>query len=95
MGGLYGMALGSCFFGESMFARTRDASKVALYRLCQRLAAEGFTLIDCQQETAHLASLGAVSIPREAYLEHLRIHVNQGPEPGLWRTHAPNPSTDG
>src|SRR5262245_53766187 len=58
-GGLYGVALGGAFFGESMFTRTRDASKMALVGLVRRLAAEGFGLIDCQMHTAHLESLGA------------------------------------
>jgi leucyl/phenylalanyl-tRNA---protein transferase len=68
-GGLYGMALGKVFFGESMFARAPDASKVALVRLVERLRADGFRVIDCQQATAHLASLGAREIPRNAFAQ--------------------------
>ena len=68
-GGLYGMALGKAFFGESMFARAPDASKVALVRLVGRLRAGGFRVIDCQQATAHLASLGAREIPRKAFAQ--------------------------
>lgn len=67
-GGLYGLALGRAFFGESMVSRARDASKVALAWLVARLRAGGFTLLDCQFLTPHLASLGAVEIDREAYM---------------------------
>jgi leucyl/phenylalanyl-tRNA--protein transferase len=69
VGGLYGMALGKVFFGESMFARAPDASKVALARLVERLRLAGFRVIDCQQATAHLASLGAREIPRKAFAQ--------------------------
>ena len=64
-GGLYGVKLGRAFFGESMFSRATDASKVALGWLVARLKAGNFTLLDCQFMTEHLASLGAVSVPRE------------------------------
>lgn len=67
-GGLYGVKLGSAFFGESMFSRRADASKVALAWLVARLKAGNFTLLDCQFMTDHLASLGAVSVPRETYV---------------------------
>ena len=66
-GGLYGLALGRAFFGESMVSRATGASKVALAWLVARLRAGGFTLLDCQFQTAHLASLGAVEIDRAAY----------------------------
>ena len=66
-GGLYGVALGGAFFGESMFSRRRDASKFALIALVARLRAGGFRLLDTQFVTAHLASLGAVEISRAAY----------------------------
>lgn len=68
VGGLYGLALGRAFFGESMVSRATDASKVALAWLVARLRVGGFTLLDCQFQTAHLASLGAVEIDREAYV---------------------------
>ena len=68
VGGRYGLALGRAFFGESMVSRTRDASKVALAWLVARLRAGGFTLLDCQFQTDHLASLGAVEISRSDYL---------------------------
>jgi leucyl/phenylalanyl-tRNA--protein transferase len=67
-GGLYGLALGRAFFGESMVTRVRDASKVAFAHLVARLKAGGFTLLDCQFQTNHLASLGAVEIPRDDYV---------------------------
>ena len=68
VGGLYGVKLGRAFFGESMFSRMTDASKVALASLVARLKVGGFTLLDCQFMTSHLASLGAVSISRKAYV---------------------------
>ena len=68
VGGLYGVRLGAAFFGESMFSRERDASKVALAWLVARLKAGGFRLLDCQFITDHLASLGAVEISRDAYV---------------------------
>lgn len=67
VGGLYGVKLGGAFFGESMFSTQADASKVALAWLVARLKVGGFKLLDCQFMTAHLASLGAVSVPRETY----------------------------
>ena len=68
VGGLYGVKLGRAFFGESMFSRTTDASKVALAWLIARLRVGNFTLLDCQFMTDHLASLGAVSVTRETYV---------------------------
>jgi leucyl/phenylalanyl-tRNA---protein transferase len=68
VGGLYGVKLGRAFFGESMFSRMTDASKVALAWLVARMKVGGFTLLDCQFMTSHLASLGAVSISRKAYV---------------------------
>ena len=75
VGGLYGVALGRAFFGESMFARETDASKVALVALVARLRARDFTVIDCQQNTAHLASLGAREIPRAAFSQLLQESI--------------------
>ena len=74
-GGLYGIALGRAFFGESMFSRATDASKVALAHLVARLRAGGFALLDCQFMTPHLASLGAVEIDRSTYVELLAAAV--------------------
>ena len=70
-GGLYGVAIGAAFFGESMFSRERDASKVALVALVERLRACGFVLLDTQFVTRHLIGLGAVAIDRRAYLARL------------------------
>src|SRR5262249_13424146 len=72
VGGLYGVHLGGAFFGESMFSRSRDASKVALVHLVARLRAGGFKLLDTQFITAHLQQFGAVEIPRDTYLAELR-----------------------
>lgn len=71
VGGLYGIALGKMFFGESMFSRADDASKVGFAHLVQQLSLWGFPLIDCQVANEHLFSLGAVEIPREAFMEML------------------------
>jgi leucyl/phenylalanyl-tRNA--protein transferase len=71
VGGLYGVALGGAFFGESMFHEVRDASKVALAGLVERLRARGFQLLDIQWVTPHLMQFGAVEIPRRAYLKLL------------------------
>ena len=68
VGGLYGVALRGLFAGESMFSHQRDASKVALVHLVERLRAGGFTLLDTQFITSHLAKFGAIEIPRDKYL---------------------------
>lgn len=78
VGGLYGVKLGKAFFGESMFSRQTDASKVALAWLVARMKVGGFTLLDCQFMTAHLASLGAVSITRKAYVALLSAALGAG-----------------
>src|SRR6476469_8120698 len=78
VGGLYGVKLGRAFFGESMFSRERDASKVALAWLVARLKAGNFTLLDCQFMTEHLASLGAVSVPSETYVTLLSAALGGG-----------------
>lgn len=79
VGGLYGVALGGAFFGESMFSRERDASKVALVHLVARLRAGGFVLLDTQFVTEHLSQFGAVEIPRREYrrrlAEALTVHT--------------------
>lgn len=71
VGGLYGVSLGQVFFGESMFSRVADASKIALVHLVKRLKSWDFALIDCQVTTDHLLSLGAVEISRELFLDQL------------------------
>jgi leucyl/phenylalanyl-tRNA--protein transferase len=73
VGGLYGVKLGRAFFGESMFSRATDASKVALAWLVARLKVGNFTLLDCQFMTDHLASLGAISIARDTYVALLAV----------------------
>jgi leucyl/phenylalanyl-tRNA--protein transferase len=75
VGGLYGVALGAAFFGESMFHRSRDASKVALVHLAARLRGGGFRLLDTQFVTPHLARFGAVEIPRKEYQKLLDASV--------------------
>jgi leucyl/phenylalanyl-tRNA--protein transferase len=67
VGGLYGVSLGSAFFGESMFSRRTDASKICLVHLVERLVAKGFTLLDTQFTTEHLKTFGAIDVPRKAY----------------------------
>jgi leucyl/phenylalanyl-tRNA--protein transferase len=89
VGGLYGVSLGSAFFGESMFSRERDASKVALVHLVALLRRGGYRLLDTQFVTPHLASLGAVEMPRPTYLRRLRDAVAQEPVRGAWRREAP------
>ena len=71
VGGLYGVALGGAFMGESMFSRMRDASKVCLFHLVERLKRRGYALLDCQIQNEHLARLGAVEIPEGEYLARL------------------------
>jgi leucyl/phenylalanyl-tRNA--protein transferase len=84
VGGLYGVAIGRMFYGESMFARATDASKVALVALVTELRSRGFPLVDCQQRTPLLASLGAREIPRRQFLRRVAALVNY-PEPtGKW-----------
>ena len=84
VGGLYGIAIGRMFYGESMFSRATDASKVALVGLVATLRQRGFPLIDCQQKTPLLASLGASEIPRRQFLRRVAALVNY-PEPsGKW-----------
>ncbi|MBV9331091.1 MAG: leucyl/phenylalanyl-tRNA--protein transferase [Alphaproteobacteria bacterium] len=78
VGGLYGVKLGRAFFGESMFSRERDASKVGLAWLVARLKAGNFTLLDCQFMTDHLASLGAITVPRETYVTFLSVALGAG-----------------
>jgi leucyl/phenylalanyl-tRNA--protein transferase len=82
VGGLYGVKLGRAFFGESMFSRARDASKVALAWLVARLQVGNFTLLDCQFMTEHLSSLGAISVPRETYVALLSAALGGGASVG-------------
>lgn len=84
LGGLYGVAIGRMFFGESMFARATDASKVALAHLVRHLERRGFGMIDCQMSTAHLASLGAREIPRAQFAAAVHGLTQDGEPPGRW-----------
>jgi leucyl/phenylalanyl-tRNA--protein transferase len=90
VGGLYGVSLGRMFFGESMFSHATDASKIALAALVAFCRAQGIDLIDCQQATGHLASLGAREMPRTAFERHLALTLgSQGPprwtyDPAHW-----------
>ena len=84
VGGLYGVALGAAFFGESMFHRRTDASKVALVHLVARLRAGGFRLLDTQFVTDHLASLGAIAVPKQAYHLLLADAVERRAEFWTW-----------
>jgi leucyl/phenylalanyl-tRNA---protein transferase len=83
-GGLYGVSLGSAFFGESMFALAPDASKVAMGTLLGNLVAWGFTLVDCQVETEHLARFGATHWPRRRFLDALKEALKAPTRAGDW-----------
>jgi leucyl/phenylalanyl-tRNA--protein transferase len=84
VGGLYGVAVGRMFYGESMFSRATDASKVALVALVEELRQRGFPLIDCQVRTPLLAQMGAREIPRREFLRRLRALVNYREPGGRW-----------
>ncbi len=84
IGGLYGVALGRVFFGESMFARAADASKLALVHLARQIERWHYGLIDCQMSTAHLASLGAREISRAQFSRELEQLVNYPEVPRSW-----------
>ena len=86
VGGIYGVALGRVFFGESMFSLARDASKIAMARLVEELIARGFELLDCQIPSAHLASLGVRAIPRRRFVALLRQWVDVPTPAGTWST---------
>lgn len=94
-GGLYGVALGRMFFGESMFSRRPDASKVAVAALAQQLERWRFELVDCQMSTAHLASLGAREIPRAEFLRHVERLVRRPGVPAPWVLDAGLPDAAG
>jgi leucyl/phenylalanyl-tRNA---protein transferase len=84
VGGLYGVAIGRAFYGESMFSRATDASKVALVALVETLRERGYPMIDCQQRTPLLASMGAREIPRKLFLRRLAALVNYAEPPEKW-----------
>ncbi len=83
-GGLYGVSLGGAFFGESMFARASDASKIAFVALVEQLARWKIDLVDCQVETSHLARFGARPVPRARYLEALSRELEKRTRRGRW-----------
>ncbi len=85
VGGAYGVAVGRAFFGESMFHRQTDASKVAFVTLARFLAAQGFHFIDCQQTTGHLCRFGAVEVTRNEFLRRLDLARQYPGLPGPWR----------
>ncbi len=85
VGGIYGVSLGRVFFGESMFSRADDGSKIALYYLCQQLTAWNYELMDCQIASAHLASLGAVELPRASFLPLLHSAIAANGRSGRWQ----------
>lgn len=85
VGGAYGVSIGRMFYGESMFARVTDGSKIALAHLVRFLKSEGVAMIDCQQETGHLASLGAAPISRRRFIEHLQAAIEQ-PQIKTWHS---------
>ena len=76
VGGLYGVSLGAAFFGESMFSRRTDASKICLVHLVERMKAKGFELLDTQFTTEHLKTFGAIDVPKDDYLKLLHAAVN-------------------
>lgn len=84
-GGIYGVSLGHAFFGESMFSHMDDGSKIAMTFLCRQLAAWEFDLLDCQVASDHLASLGAVEVPRPQFLAQLRESAAAPARTGRWR----------
>jgi leucyl/phenylalanyl-tRNA--protein transferase len=84
VGGAYGVSIGSMFYGESMFARVTDASKIALAYLVHFLRQNNVAMIDCQQETSHLASLGAMPIPRSRFIEQLQQAIDR-PQIVSWK----------
>ncbi|MNH33608.1 Leucyl/phenylalanyl-tRNA--protein transferase [compost metagenome] len=85
VGGLYGLAMGRLFFGESMFSRADNASKVGFVTLVKHLQEAGFVLIDCQMPTEHLHSLGARAISRASFADYLAHHLDQ-PNSASWRS---------
>jgi leucyl/phenylalanyl-tRNA--protein transferase len=84
VGGTYGVALGHMFFGESMFSRATNGSKVALIALCRQLHAWGFPLLDAQVASPHLSTMGAFEIPRREFVAHVRRHTTAAAPAWLW-----------
>jgi len=88
VGGLYGVAIGRAFFGESMFARVTDASKLAFVHLVAQLQQWEFGVVDCQMNTSHLAAFGAREIPRTSFLALIRTQIARNAPPGPWHLDA-------
>ncbi len=84
VGGLYGVALGTAFFGESMFSRRSNTSKIALVALVTQLEKAGFGLFDCQVESPHMNSMGAINLPRLDFERRLAQTVTQAHDPAIW-----------
>lgn len=84
VGGLYGVTVGRVFFGESMFHRTTDASKVAFVHAVRQLSEWNYQLIDCQVSTSHLVSLGAEEMPRAQFVQRIQALCEQSPNPRAW-----------
>ena len=84
IGGMYGVCIGTVFFGESKFSRAPDASKIVMVYLAEQMLAHGFRLLDCQVFNPHLARMGAVEIPRSRFLQELESAVATEPLPGMW-----------
>ena len=84
VGGLYGIRMGKCFFGESMFAKTSNASKFGFISFVEKLKERGYVLIDCQVHTDHLESLGAVEIPKKMFLDYLAANAHEPTWKGKW-----------
>jgi leucyl/phenylalanyl-tRNA--protein transferase len=86
VGGLYGIAIGRLFFGESMFHRATDASKVALAYLIKHCESAHFPLIDCQMPNSHLLSMGAKPVPRVEFFDYLNKYRTKSVEKSVWQT---------
>ena len=86
-GGMYGLGIGRCFFGESMFSLETNASRVLMVHLARQLDSWGYALMDCQVESGHLLRMGARSIPRDQFLSILKANVDQRPDQHDWEIH--------
>ena len=91
VGGLYGLSLGKCFFGESMFAKASNASKAAYIALCHQLTTWQFNMVDCQMPTPHLQSLGGKIVAREPFLQQLAKDIQHATLRGQWQFDDDNP----
>lgn len=85
VGGMYGLGIGQCFFGESMFSLETNASKVLMVHLAHQLDQWGYRVMDCQVESSHLLKMGARSIPRSEFLSILRAGVDRSPNQSSWQ----------